>query len=110
MVLSQGTRVMLLTRGFCRVESWRVGGSVEVGSCGMVRVGCDVDCCGSDDVVEAFWCIEAGDCVSTDSWFVTEGAAVDCLTAADFLNQVVIEVCISVVELGEDAFSRALGV
>jgi hypothetical protein len=69
--LSQGTRVMLLTRAFGRVENWRVDGDVDVDvnveSRGVVRVGCGVGCCGSDDVVEACWVIEAVDCVSADS-------------------------------------------
>lgn len=41
------------------------------------------------------------DCVVEGSSTVTAGAAVDCLTAADFLNQVVIDVCMA---FEEDAF------
>lgn len=67
--LSQGARVMLLTSAFGRVENWRVGVDVvvEVGSCGVVRVGCGVGCCGSDDDVEACWVVDVGDSVVDDS-------------------------------------------
>lgn len=112
--LSQGTRVMFLGRLGCGCVNG--GGGVVVVDvivgCGVFRVCCGVCCCGSDGEVAAFWVCKVV-CCDKDAWFGRAQGAVDCLTAADFLNQVVIEVCmVSQRETAfeEDAFSRAVGV
>jgi len=86
---------MFFTSCFSGCENGRFVVVVAEVGC-EVRVGCGDGCCGGDDEVETCWSFDGdgtSDDVSGDSCSVSEDGAIDCLTAADFLNQVVIDVC-----------------
>ncbi|CAD0025496.1 unnamed protein product, partial [Aureobasidium pullulans] len=86
----QGTREMFFTSCFSGCENGRLVVVVAEVGC-EVRAGCGDGCCGGDDEVETCWSFDGdgtSDGVSGDSCSVSEDGAIDCLTAADFLNQV----------------------